>query len=204
MDAENLLKNVDPSIEASDIIDQILMYSHMIKGEINDLRRKEEQEDNLNKQLKTKKKELEKIRASSRRVDSKQNTEMSQSAQNFRSKSNQNKPVLDYRAVIKNLENEVFYINQRYNDNKAKNESLMKELDELRKTVMISKGKHRGLNEKLKLKEKEFEEQNKSIKDPKRRILLISKDGEGNGRNRKKTKRAKDKERGNNKQNKTN
>jgi hypothetical protein len=48
-------------------------------------------------------------------------------------------PVLDLRIISRGLENEIFHISQKYNDNKAKNEQLMKELNELRKNVAINK-----------------------------------------------------------------
>jgi len=46
---------------------------------------------------------------------------------------------LDLRIISRGLENEIFHISQKYNENKSKNEQLMKELNELRKNVAINK-----------------------------------------------------------------
>jgi len=76
-----------------------------------------------------------------------------------------NKPVLDYRVVIRNLENDIVLMNQHYNDTKQLNEKKMKDLDEIRKNILFNRNKLDFLNNTLKEQEEQYFEQKKSIEE---------------------------------------
>jgi len=69
------------------------------------------------------------------------------------------KPVIDYKVKIKNLEREIHITSQNFNDTKAKNESLRRELDEMRKGVLIRKDQVSNLYEELKQQEIDYKEE---------------------------------------------
>jgi len=74
-----------------------------------------------------------------------------------------NKPVLDYRVVIRNLENDIVLMNQHYNDTKQLNEKKMRDLDEIRKNILFNRNKLDFLNNTLKEQEEEYFDQKKNI-----------------------------------------
>lgn len=53
--------------------------------------------------------------------------------------NNKNKPIIDYKIKIRNLENEIMLTNQKFNDVKKKNLESIDNLNELRKNVNIRK-----------------------------------------------------------------
>ncbi len=73
------------------------------------------------------------------------------------------KPVIDYKIKIKNLENDIHLTSQNYDDTKAKNELLRRELDEMRKSVTIRREKVDNLYNELLLFERDFKEDKRRI-----------------------------------------
>lgn len=79
------------------------------------------------------------------------------------SQSDRRKPVVDYKTKIKNLNHEIHLTSQNYNDTKAKNELLRRELDEMRKSVFIRKEKVDHLYKELLVLETEYKEEKHKI-----------------------------------------
>ena len=67
-----------------------------------------------------------------------------------------NKPLVDYKIKIRNLENEIMLTNQKYNDVKKKNIENTFELNELRKNVNIHRQKLNFQTKELTKDENEF------------------------------------------------
>lgn len=79
------------------------------------------------------------------------------------SQSDRRKPVMDYKLKLKNLNHEIHLTSQNYNDTKAKNELLRRELDEMRKSIIIRKEKVDHLFQELLIFETEFKDEKRKI-----------------------------------------
>jgi len=79
------------------------------------------------------------------------------------SQGDRRKPVVDYKIKIRNLKHEIHLTSQNYNDTKAKNELLRRELDEMRKSVIIRKEKVDHLYNELLILETEYKEEKRKI-----------------------------------------
>ena len=79
------------------------------------------------------------------------------------SQNDRRKPVVDYKTKLKNLNHEIHLTSQNYNDTKAKNELLRRELDEMRKSVLIRKEKVDHLYNELLILEIEYKEEKQKI-----------------------------------------
>ena len=73
------------------------------------------------------------------------------------------KPVIDYKIKIRNLENDIHITKQNFNDTKAKNENLRRELDEMRKGVLIRKEKVEQCYGELIQNETEYKEEKRKV-----------------------------------------
>ncbi len=72
------------------------------------------------------------------------------------SQSDRRKPVIDYKAKLKNLNHEIHLTSQNHNDTKSKNELLRRELDEMRKSVIIRKEKVEHIFKELLVLESDY------------------------------------------------
>lgn len=73
------------------------------------------------------------------------------------------KPVIDYKIKIKNLENEIHITSQNFNDTRARNENLRRELDEMRKGMIVRKEKVEKMFEELIEQETQYKEQKRKV-----------------------------------------
>jgi chromosome segregation ATPase len=75
------------------------------------------------------------------------------------------KPTIDYKIKIRDLENEIVHINQNINHSKSKNEQLIKELDQLRESVMAQTKRAEYVEKELEKQEREFFEMKEQIEE---------------------------------------
>jgi hypothetical protein len=76
---------------------------------------------------------------------------------------NRRKPIIDHKVKIKNLERDIYLTKENYNDTKAKNQILKRELDEIRKGVKIRKDQVSKIYEEFKKQEIDYKEEKEKI-----------------------------------------
>jgi DNA repair exonuclease SbcCD ATPase subunit len=149
---DTLLLNVDPSIDAIEIIEQIKTYYGMIHREMVTLKSQDNQEKELIRKIKDKQQELDNL------VNL--NTVKKRS---LSSSQDRKKPTVDYRTKIRILEKELNVTYQNYNNTRGKNEQLKAQLNELRKKTLVHTENVKEISRKLHEDESEYLEKREEV-----------------------------------------
>ena len=149
---DTLLLNVDPSIDAIEIIEQIKAYYGMIHREMVTLKSQENQEKEL----------IQKIKETQSNLDNLINLNTVKK-RSMSTSQDRKKPTVDYRTKIRILEKELNVTYQNFNNTRAKNEQLKAELNELRKKTLMHTENVKEISRKLQVDESEYLERREEV-----------------------------------------
>lgn len=155
IDAENIIKKVDPNMNSLDLIAQIQLYSNRIHGEIEIIKQREYKIDNLYK-------DLSNIVKHSKEEEETENNNQNQEILNEnKDETNEDKGINFEKTIMKVHTREMEIDKKKYNEIRHKNNILSKELNELRKEVLSNEEKVSHLIKEYNKNEDEFEKTRK-------------------------------------------
>ena len=140
---KNLLSLVDPDLNNFSIVEEIKKYVNMIEVEINNIKCLNNKLNEEKRNLISNNKTLEKLIKPNKDnyiYSRKYSETITGQAKQFDNQFEENSKI-DNKIYLNNLENEVVLYNQKINNVKCINVSLSKELNELRKNLIINKSK---------------------------------------------------------------
>ena len=147
-----LIKFVDPSFDSNFILDQIQNYESAIKNEIQILKHQSKVEKETLISKKNNEKTILKIKTPSLPNYIGSRTERLP----VNNKSEIGKTKIDYKILVRSLENDIVILNHKVNDQKFENVKLFEQVEDIRKNVLYNKLKFDGLFNSYNSLEKEF------------------------------------------------